>query len=435
MDQKTQTPKFLRQRKFLTVIPALVLPFLTLAFWALGGGKVESVNAKEIKGFNRSLPGINMKDDESYDKMSYYTQAANDSTKLKELKKNDPYYKLEPISEPVNFDKDRLGFEGSDFVSKGNSSTQQYRGFAYNDPNEQKVYQKLDQLNAALSERPINQNLKEDNRTSSTGINSNDVDRLEKMMLAMQQGNGNDPEMDQLNLMLEKIVNIQNPGVLQDKLRKESQQKRGQVFAVSTNDKPEIVSSLDKEKNARVQDDSSLKYGKLENGFYSFDEFSSLPLLQNSIQAVIHETQILVNGATVKLRLSNDIYINGLLIPKETFLFGTVNLNGDRLTIKINNVRYQQNLFPVELTVFDLDGLEGINVPGAISRDVAKESADRGMQNIGFNSIDPSIGMQAANVGIEAAKGLFSKKVKLVRVTVKAGYQVLLRDEKQKQLN
>jgi hypothetical protein len=57
------------------------------------------------------------------------------------------------------------------------------------------------------------------------------------------------------------------------------------------------------------------------------------------------------------------------------------------------------------------------------------------MQTIGLTSLDPSWGAQAASAGIEAAKTLFSKKVKLIKVTVKAGYQVLLRDEKQKQSN
>jgi hypothetical protein len=37
-------------------------------------------------------------------------------------------------------------------------------------------------------------------------------------------------------------------------------------------------------------------------------------------------------------------------------------------------------------------------------------------------------------MGIEAAKSLLSKKVKLIKVVVKAGYQVLLYDEKQKNL-
>jgi len=131
----------------------------------------------------------------------------------------------------------------------------------------------------------------------------------------------------------------------------------------------------------------------------------------------------------------NDIFINGVLIPKDNFVFGTADLNGERLGIKISSLRYRNSIFPVELSAYDMDGMTGIYIPGAITRDVAKQSADRAAQQIDFSTLNPSIGAQAANAGIEAAKTLFSRKVKLVKVTVKAGYLVLLRDEKQKQDN
>jgi len=124
-----------------------------------------------------------------------------------------------------------------------------------------------------------------------------------------------------------------------------------------------------------------------------------------------------------------------MLIPKDNFLFGEATLSGERLGIKIGSIRYQNSLFPVELSVYDLDGMLGIYIPGAITRDVAKQSADRTIQGIGLTTLDPSLGAQAASAGIEAARDMISKKVKLIKVTVKAGYQVLLRDEKQKQNN
>jgi len=43
--------------------------------------------------------------------------------------------------------------------------------------------------------------------------------------------------------------------------------------------------------------------------------------------------------------------------------------------------------------------------------------------------MNQSLKAQATNAGIQAAKGLFSKKIKLVRVTVKAGYKILLKDD------
>ena len=54
------------------------------------------------------------------------------------------------------------------------------------------------------------------------------------------------------------------------------------------------------------------------------------------------------------------------------------------------------------------------------------------MQSIGLSGVSDSWGAQAAGMGVEAAKTLLSKKVKLIKVAVKAGYNVLLYDEKEK---
>jgi conjugative transposon TraM protein len=104
-------------------------------------------------------------------------------------------------------------------------------------------------------------------------------------------------------------------------------------------------------------------------------------------------------------------------------------LEGERLHIDINSIRKDNSLFPVKLAVYDLDGMEGVHIPGAISRDVAKQSADNSLQDIEMNSIDPSFKVQATTAGINAAKSLLTKKAKLVKVTVKAGYKILLKEE------
>lgn len=165
-------------------------------------------------------------------------------------------------------------------------------------------------------------------------------------------------------------------------------------------------------------------------GFYSLGQENEAETATNAISAVIHESQILVNGSVVKLRLTSAIMVNGVLIPKDHFVFGTAALKGERLTVRITSLQYASSIFQVDLSVYDMDGMEGIYVPGAIARDVAKSSADRSMQSLGVTSLDDSWSSQATGAGIEAAKTLFSKKVKLVKVTVKAGYQVLLYDKK-----
>jgi hypothetical protein len=46
-----------------------------------------------------------------------------------------------------------------------------------------------------------------------------------------------------------------------------------------------------------------------------------------------------------------------------------------------------------------------------------------------LTTMDPSLKAQATSAGIGAAKSLLSKKVKQVKVMVKAGYKVLLKDK------
>jgi conjugative transposon TraM protein len=443
MKQKTQSEKFLRRRKFLLVLPLLVLPFLTLMFWGLGGGRVNHVEAQQPhEGLNMQLPGANLKDDKPLDKLSYYEKAASDSLKLQQLMERDPYYQrhLNPdTSSHRGMDTSFIGIKYRNNMVANRSSTISH-GNTYNDPNETKVYQKLAQLDDALNKASSPGVNAEDNVSPvkpirNTSVNSSDIDRLEQMIQGMNQKESDDPEIGQLNGMLESILDIQHPDRVREKIKQTSEVKKGQVFAVAVNNDGTPISLLDNKGTKNNGANTRFNSPVQSNSFYSLDDEKSLNEIQNSIQAVIHETRTLVNGSTVKLRLMNNIFINGVLIPKDNFVFGMADLNGERLGIKINSVRYRNSLFPVELSVCDVDGMNGIYIPGAIARDVVKQSADRATQQIDFSTLNPSIGAQAANAGIEAAKTLFSRKVKLIKVTVKAGYQVLLRDEKQKQDN
>lgn len=426
MKQQVTTLKMIRQRRFMLVLPLLALPFMTIMFWALGGGKVQDAEAQTgNKGFNLNLPDANLKEDKAMDKMSYYDQASLDSARFQELVRNDPNYMNYMLS-----DTGELMEENNFSKNDADVNTSLYGKGPYNNSHTDKIYRKLEELDREMNKPMTTQggdgSYDSYSRPASGGrttVNSADIDRLEQMMQMMNQSSEDDPELKQLNGMLENILDMQHPGRVQEKLRKTSEARRGRVFAVGTKVKANTVSLLE---TSGTDDDYT-------NGFYSLDNGTAVGMPQNAVQAVIHETQTLVNGSTVKLRITNDVFINGIHIPKDNFVFGTAALNGERLNIKIGSIRYKNALFPVELAVYDMDGLDGIYIPGAITRDVSKESADRSLQTIGLSSVDPSWQAQAAGAGIEAAKTLFSKKVKLVKVTVKAGYRVLLRDEKQKQ--
>lgn len=418
MKKQVKSPGMLRQRQFFMVLPVLTLPFITLIFWAFGGGKVQQSSAQSSlqTGLLLDLPYATLKDDHALTKLDFYNQAQADSAKLRELMKNDPNYRKSALNGK------------NDTLIAGGLNTSLNSDTRYNDPNEEKIYQKLAQLDRELNDtsRP---NLPNPYASSSFGGNpgnsmhSADIDRLEQMMKTMTDPGKEDEEMKQINSVLETILDIQHPERVQQRSSENTVQQKGIVYPVTNTAKelPVSLLSTDGENN------------RMANGFYSLTDTYVGENFQNAIEAIIHETQTLVNGSTVKLRLINDVIINGVNIPKDNFLFGRAQLNGERLEIQINSIRYNQSLFRVDLSVYDLDGLAGIYIPGAINREVAKESADRSIQTIGLSSLESSWEAQAATAGVQAAKSLLSRKVKLVKVTVKAGYHVLLYDEKQKQ--
>jgi len=203
-------------------------------------------------------------------------------------------------------------------------------------------------------------------------------------------------------------------------LRSQSAKNHGRVYAVSAADDSDNSNSVEDMKVSYASYDGAVK-GKKHS--VANEETNG-----NTIQAVVHEDQTLVSGAVIKLRLLDAIYVNGKMIPKGSFVYGTCALNNERLDIKIASIRYLNNIFPVALSVYDLDGMEGLYVPGSIGRDAAKNGMGDAVQSMQLMSMDQSVGTQAASAGIEAAKGLFNHKVKQIKIKVKAGYQVLLKD-------
>lgn len=276
--------------------------------------------------------------------------------------------------------------------------------------------------------------MKSENSPQGDDSSGNEAaDKLEALMAGLNQQSSapdvyEDPQLKELSGMLDKIIQIQNPGLDSEKIKEQSEMSTGQVFAVrqaAGADPVSLLAANSAEDSVEADRVRSISFE--QNGFFGLDETVS-STDQNAIPAVIAQTQTVVSGSTVKLRLTQDVYIAGVLIPKESFVYGIATLNNERLVIRIESVRHENNLFPVKLSVYDLDGIAGIHIPGAIARDVAKQSLSQDIQGISIGTLDPSLGAQAASAGIQTAKTLMGKKTRLLQVTVKAGYQVLLRD-------
>ena len=282
---------------------------------------------------------------------------------------------------------DKMGFyaqaerDSAKVAENGLMAAAQKLGFRGRElePQTSEIDEKLDLLNRELSKPaapvPIPAYKKEP-------VNlKNDVDRLEGLMKTMQEPATDDPEMAQLSSMLEKIIDIQHPERAKEKYTPES-----------------------------VIPDSLFK----------------------AIPAIVEGNQKVTQGSVVKLKLLDTMRIGGQLIPKGQLLYGTAGLSNQRLIPVIRNIRLGTSIIPVDLSVFDQkDAMLGINAPEAVILDGVNSGANSAVQNMQFLSMDQSLGIQAAGAGINAAKSLFSRQVKRIKVKLKAGYPVLLRNNKQ----
>ena len=421
MEKFKHSQVFLRRRKMMAAMPLIVLPFITMAFWALGGGKGAKANiTANQKGLNLNLPDAKLKEENLADKLSFYDKADKDSAKMEEWMKTDPYYKQKGDTGwlPVNELQTITQASASKYNQHLNTSPYQQTA---NNP-EQKLMEKLALLQQQLNKQPEEQTENsaiENFENSNGGEFSSEISRLENMMQTMNTGNTEDPELKQLNGTLEKILDIQHPQRVKEKLQVKSEKQKENVFPITTQSQTASISLLDTGKDKTVS----------ANGFYGLQERSSLIFQNTSAEATVYGSQTLENGAVLQLRLATDIFVNGLLIPKGNPVNGIAKLNNERLEIEINTIRYGNTLLPVKLEVYDVDGLPGIYIPGSISRDVTKQSADNTLQLMELTSVDPTMKAQLAAAGVNTVKSLLSRKVKQVKVMVKTGYRVLLRDK------
>jgi conjugative transposon TraM protein len=141
----------------------------------------------------------------------------------------------------------------------------------------------------------------------------------------------------------------------------------------------------------------------------------------------------LVTGQNVKLRLLEPVETGGFEFPRNSLVTGVTQIQGERLQIFIHSLEHEGNIIPVQLTVYDTDGQQGLFIPGSVETTALKEiTASMGRDagtSISINQGTTAGQQLAADVGrgfIQGASQYISKKLRTTKVTLKAGHRLLL---------
>ena len=387
---------YLKRNKPLLFLPLVLIPFIVLIFYVLGGGeKKEKEEQKKqeqqtAKGANYTLPDAD-RSIAIYDKMDNYSSK-------KEMTTTHDYN--------INGEADSTDEET---VTDETITEEQLLS------GKKHIYQRdpIPELNADVSNdlmahiREKEKKVREDLENSQADNKSQNEDSEQETKTAKESGSAGQKTSPELPVTgieeLDKVFRQNSRLVKQNdslnfKLKETSAQKE----------------KLEAEKNKHF---TLEKQGK--SGFKPKD--MAVPV----IEAEVYETTTVLTGNRVKLRLLEEAWLNGVKIPANTFLYGTCEVSNERLQIGIQQIPVGEKFVPVDVTVCDLDGLPGLYVPDNASRKVAKEVGSSANTSSMFgvsNNPLTYMGIQAAD---KTAQSLL-KMIRIKKVTIKKNTLVYL---------
>lgn len=146
-------------------------------------------------------------------------------------------------------------------------------------------------------------------------------------------------------------------------------------------------------------------------------------------------------GARLRIRLLDDILIGNAIVGKGTYLYALISgYEAQRVKLTISSVMINDRIFPIKLSIYDVDGMEGLYVPASAFREFSKELG--GNTTGGMNLTMQQNSDERSQLYMSALQRMFtstsqavSKSIKKNKANIKYGSSVYLIDTKELQEN
>lgn len=413
--KKELTPQELQKRKKMLVYPLFFLIFAGVMWliFAPSGDKAE----QQPDGFNSELP-IPKEDGIVGDKRTAYEQEAMQN------KQNEKMRNLQDFAFLLGEEEGRKAQVGNEnqvaIPDEGNNYN--YGNSSRNTPTIQ---------SSAQAYQDINRQLGSFYEETASETDKQEQLAMEERIQELERQLTEKSEADKQLELIEKSYAIASKYM-------PNGQEQVQTAPIDTKEKivPKPVSQVHKSVvsllSAPMSDDEFIDaFSKPRNMGFITAAGNETVTDKNSIRASVYQTITISNGKEVQLRLQEPMQAGNMLIPANTILTGSAKIGGERLHITITSIQYADNVIPVEMEVYDMDGIQGIFVPNSDEVTAMKEIAANMGTSMGSSiTITDDAGSQlAADLGrslIQGTSQFFSKKMREVKVTLKAGYKVLL---------
>lgn len=128
------------------------------------------------------------------------------------------------------------------------------------------------------------------------------------------------------------------------------------------------------------------------------------------IKAMIDRTTKSTDGTRLRFKLLDDVIVDDVKLLKGSYIYGTVSGFGtQRVKANVTSILVGSRFLKVNLSVYDVDGMEGFYVPASSFREFMQNAA-AGVAgaSIQFNNNSSSSGINAENLALQALQNIYS---------------------------
>lgn len=369
--------------------------------------------AAEQEGLNKDIPEATVRQltDNKFKSYELGDKSASESETQAEIGRLSDYFAEEPTSIDAQGQPSSTKIEGS--LQRYEENKRLLSSFYATDPN-------AEERDALRAE---NEDLREALRKKESEEDDEEEKQLRLMERSYQMASKYLPKGGELPA--KAFLRAEERTIVDPEVESALQEPRMEVLA----EPKHMVSSL-----AQPMADSTFmqEYGSKERhlGFHAaLAQHSSVQ--RNTLPVVVDHTTILREGDYVALRLLESVHIGELRIPRQSLLIAQAKFGGNRLHLLVKSLEIGGRIIPVKLSAYDLDGQEGIYIPGAEQVSALKEMGANIGGSVGTSftfasSAKDQIISEAARGVMQGASQLLQKKLRTLQVTLKGGYRLFL---------
>ena len=153
----------------------------------------------------------------------------------------------------------------------------------------------------------------------------------------------------------------------------------------------------------------------------------------NTIKAVIDENIKGYLGSRIRIRLLEDIFIGKkkMAVKKGSFLYAEISgFSMQRVELNIISVMIDNQIYPINLSIYDMDGIRGLYVPASTFREMTRQLGANSVQGINVENGQGFFSSIASNLFRSASEAVVAI-IRKNKVTLKYSTYIYLINEKE----